>query len=93
MGTPQGRAENRDLYASFAKTTQANERNHDSLIAIREFLFEEKFDAARECWDEVSHEDQRAIWRAYSKGGFFTGRERTQMKYWSNDGFTKRGPK
>ena len=81
----------KELYVSFAKTTQANERNHDSLTAIRNFLLEEKFDAARECWNEIEHDDQMAIWRAYSKGGFFTGRERTQMKYWNNDGFTKRG--
>jgi hypothetical protein len=71
------------LYASFAKTTQANEHNHDSLVAIREFLLEEKFDAAREAWDEVSHEDQRAIWRATSKGGWFSPKERAQMKSWS----------
>ena len=72
----------KEIYAWFAKTTQANERNHDSLIAIREFLFEEKFDAAREAWDEVSHEDQRAIWVATSKGGWFTTKERHLMKTW-----------
>lgn len=72
----------KELYASFARTTQANERNHDSLVAIREFLFEEKFDAAREAWDEVSHYDQRAIWVATSKGGWFTPKERHLMKTW-----------
>ena len=82
MGSPQGVSKNRELYASFAKTTQANERNHDSLIAIREFLFEEKFDAAREAWGEVSHEDQRAIWVATSKGGWLSTKERHLMKTW-----------
>jgi hypothetical protein len=73
----------RELYASFAKTTQANERNHDSLTAIRNFLLEEKFDAARECWNEIEHDDQMAIWRATSKGGWFEPKERAQMKTWS----------
>lgn len=83
----------KELYASFAKTTQANERNHDSLTAIRNFLLEEKFDAARECWNEIEHDDQMAIWRATSKGGWFSTMERSQMKWWGNDGFTMRGPK
>ena len=73
----------KELYASFAKTTQANERNHDSLTAIRSFLLEERFDAARECWNEIEHEDQMAIWIATSKGGFFSPTERAQMKSWS----------
>ncbi len=72
-----------DLYKSFARTTQANERNHHSLTAIRSFLLEERFDEARECWNEVSHDDQRDIWRATNKGGWFTSKERAQMKSWS----------
>ena len=71
-----------DLYKSFARCTKANEDNHDSLVAIRSFLMVEMFDAARECWDEVSHDDQRAIWIATSKGGWFTTKERHLMKTW-----------
>ena len=73
------------LYAEFATATEANESNHASLVAIREFLAEEKFDAAREAWNEVPHDDQMAIWRATTKGGWFTTRERQQMKFWSNE--------
>lgn len=75
----------KELYERFAATTAANERNHDSLVAIREFLAEDNFDAAREAWNEVDHDDQRAIWVATTKGGWFTTRERNQMKYWSNE--------
>ena len=74
-----------DLYKSFARTTKANEDNHDSLVAIRSFLSVEMFDAARECWDEVGNDDQKAIWIATSKGGWFTPRERAQMKSWKYD--------
>lgn len=73
------------LYEGFAKTTEAVEANHDSLTAIRGFLAEDNFDAAREAWNEISHEDQMAIWRATTKGGWFSPRERQQMKFWSND--------
>jgi deoxycytidylate deaminase len=78
------------LYERFAATTKANEENHDSLVAIREFLAEENFDAAREAWNEVDHDDQKAIWVATTKGGWFTTRERQQMKYWSNEFETTR---
>ena len=73
----------KELYASFAKTTQANEKNHDSLTSIRSFLLEEKFDAARECWNEIEHDDQISIWRSTTSGGWFTTKERHQMKTWS----------
>ena len=84
------------LYDDFAKTTAANERNHASLLFIRDELAsaystpdpeesKARYDAAREAWNEVSHDDQMAIWRATTKGGWFTPRERQQMKFWSND--------
>ena len=73
------------LHEGFAKTTEAVEANHDSLVAIRQFLADDNFDAAREAWNEISHDDQAAIWRATTKGGWFSPRERQQMKWWSND--------
>lgn len=75
----------KELYASFQKTTEANEANHGSLLAIREFLSEEKWSAAKEAWTEVSHDDQRAIWVATTKGGWFTTAERHQMKTWPDE--------
>jgi len=75
----------KQLFAGFAKTTAANERNHPSLVAVRGFLAEENFDAARECWNEIEHDDQRAIWVATTKGGWLTTKERHQMKTWSRE--------
>lgn len=75
----------KELYKYFMATTAANERNHDSLIAIREFLVEENWSAAKEAWAEVSHDDQRAIWVATTKGGWFTTEERDKMKNWPSE--------
>lgn len=85
----------KELFEQFTATTQANEKNHDSLVFIRECLAnaytadkeesESLYAQAREAWNEVDHDDQRAIWRATTKGGWFTTRERQQMKWWSND--------
>jgi len=72
----------KELYTSFQATTEANENNHDSLLAIRGFLAEEMWSAAKEAWAEVSHEDQRSIWVADTKGGWFTATECNQMKTW-----------
>ncbi len=75
----------KELYASFQATTEANENNHDSLLAIREFLENEKWSAAKEAWSEINHDDQRAIWVSTAKGGWFTANECNQMKTWSGD--------
>ena len=75
----------KELYKCFAATTIANEDNHESLLAIRGFLAEENWSAAKEAWNEVSHDDQRAIWVATTKGGWFTTEERQQMKTWPDE--------
>lgn len=73
------------LLAQWSAFTQKVEEHHDTLLAIREFLAENNFDAAREAWNEVSNDDKTILWRATTKGGWFTPRERNQMKWWSND--------
>ena len=73
------------IFADWAEFTQMVEIHHESLVAIREFLAEDNFDAARECWNEISNDDKQVLWRATTKGGWFTPRERSQMKWWSND--------
>ena len=80
----------KQLYSSFARTTAANEENHSTLIAVRGFLAEENFDAAKEAWNEIDNDTKMYIWVATTKGGWFTPRERQQMKYWSNDFETSR---
>jgi len=75
----------KQLYAQFTAATEAVEINHEHLVGIRDALMNENFDHARELWNEVSQDDQLAIWRATTKGGWFSTRERQQMKFWSNE--------
>ena len=71
--------------AEWMRFTAAVTEHFESLMAVRNFLATEQFDAAREAWREIPQHDQQSIWRAYTKGGFFTTREVAQMRYWSND--------
>lgn len=69
----------------WAKFTPKVEEHHDTLLGIRKFLAEDNFEAAREAWNELADNDKHILWRATTKGGWFTTREREQMKYWSNE--------
>ena len=73
------------LWKDWSEFTEMVELHHDSLVAIREFLAADNFDAAREAWNEISNEEKMILWRATTKGGWFSPRERQQMKWWSND--------
>ena len=75
----------KELYAAFQETTQANEANHDALLAIRGFLAKENWSAAKKAWSGVLKIDQRPIWVSAAKGGWFTEAERKQMKAWPDD--------
>ena len=75
----------KEILAQWAAFTQKVEEHHDTLLAVRGFLAEDNFEAAREAWNEVSNDDKMILWRATTKGGWFTPRERSQMKWWSND--------
>lgn len=85
--------ERKAIWAAWAAHTEAVEAHHDTLVAVREFLAEDNFDAAREAWNEVSNDDKTILWIATTKGGWFSPRERQQMKWWSNDFETQRGSK
>ncbi len=85
-----GQQNEKSMYLSFARTTAANEENHDTLVAVRGFLAEENFDGAKEAWNEIDNDTKMDLWVATTKGGWFTPRERQQMKYWSNDFETSR---
>lgn len=78
------------LFTEWAEFTQYVEEYHESLVAIRNFLVEDNFDAAREAWNEIDNDDKMILWRATTKGGWFSPRERQQMKWWSNDFETSR---
>jgi deoxycytidylate deaminase len=85
------------IYADWAKYIEVMTDHYHTLIAVRDELecayarqgdaeaSANHYSAAREAWNEVSNEDKMILWRATTKGGWFTPLERQQMKYWSND--------
>lgn len=52
----------------------------DSLTVIREALASDSYSEAKEAWNELSEETQDALWKAPTKGGWFTTAERAKMK-------------
>lgn len=55
--------------------------NHiDSLNCIRESLISSDYSTAKEAWNELSEEIRIALWKAPTKGGWFTTEERAKMK-------------
>ncbi len=52
----------------------------DSLVCIRNSLFENDYSTAKEAWGEIDSEVKIALWKAPSKGGWFTTEERAKMK-------------
>jgi len=51
-----------------------------SLECIRTALKAEDYSTAKEAWLEVDNDAKAMLWKAPSKGGWFTTREREQMK-------------
>lgn len=56
------------------------EKHSETLVCIRDALSAEDYSTAKEAWNELSEEAKMALWKAPSKGGFFTTKERAQMK-------------
>ena len=84
----------KEIFAQWARHTEFVEKYREGLENIRDRLADDDFEAAREQWNTLdnetmgspeNHEAQKVLWRATTKGGWFTPRERQQMKYWSND--------
>ena len=69
----------KQLYTQFTEHMQAVQEHQDSLLAIREFLAEENLSAALEAWREIGEDDMKKLWRAPSKGGWFTTKERALL--------------
>jgi hypothetical protein len=55
-------------------------RNMESVQAIKQYIAAEDVGEAAKCWYELSEDDQAALWRAPTKGGVFTTKERDVMK-------------
>ena len=75
----------KEMWASNRAFLDAFEEHYESIKAIRAFLAEENFDAAKEAMREIPDADKHALNRAWTKGGAFNPRETKQIKYWSND--------
>ncbi len=54
--------------------------NLPSIVAIKGALDLGDYGTAKEAWNELTEDEQRALWVAPSKGGIFTTNEREQMK-------------
>ena len=52
----------------------------DYLTVIRESLKEDDYSTAKEAWTELGEEAQTALWKAPTKGGWFTTEERTKIR-------------
>ena len=51
-----------------------------SIAAIKTALANEDYSTAKEAWNEIPDDEKTALWKAPSKGGCFTTKEREQMK-------------
>jgi len=51
-----------------------------SVLCIKEGLLNGDFGTAKEAWNELTEDEQRALWLATTKGGIFTTEERKLMK-------------
>jgi len=83
----------KQMWAANRAFMDAFEENYPSIKAIRGFLAEDNFDAAKEAINEISDEDRNALNRAWTKGGPFNPRETKQIKWWNNDFDLKRNGK
>lgn len=54
--------------------------NFDSIYFIRQGIAEGDYSLASEAWFELDDETKRGLWKAPSKGGIFTTKERDIMK-------------
>ena len=54
--------------------------NMPSVIVIKDAIFNDNLSEAKEAWNELEEDEQRALWVAPSKGGILTTAERATMK-------------
>jgi len=69
-----------DTVAEDALYTAVCDKWLDSLVCIREALKSNDYSTAKEAWNELDADVKSALWKAPSKGGWFTTREREQMR-------------
>ena len=64
----------------FYKHNKAVFDNIHSLIAIRSHICDSNMSLAKECWLELGEDIQNMVWRAPTKGGYWTTSEREIIK-------------
>jgi deoxycytidylate deaminase len=64
----------------YNKQAQVIRDNWLSIVAIKQAISEGEIEYAKECYGELSEDEQKAIWVAPSKGGIFTTEERKAIK-------------
>ena len=77
---PEPTAPKADTVAEDALYTAVCDKWLDSLVCIRDALKTNDYSTAKEAWNELDADVKSALWKAPSKGGWFTTREREQMR-------------
>jgi len=55
-------------------------KHWESIVAIKQYLAVEDIEPAMEAWREIGHDDMIKLWKAPTKGGIFTIKERELLK-------------
>ena len=69
------------LWAEWAEHTKYVDDYHDLLTNLRGAMMDKSWQEARDRWNEFPDDAKQILWRAPSKGGWFTTKERDQMKH------------
>lgn len=59
---------------------RAIQEHWETIYEVKVGIRENRYSEAREAWEELSWDDQIALWVAPSKGGIFTTEERRIIK-------------
>ncbi len=68
------------LFAALMRHNAVLATTMPSIIVIKDAIFNDNLSEAKEAWNELDEEEQRALWVAPSKGGILTTSERATMK-------------
>lgn len=65
------------VQADLLKHNAIAEKHFDTLHAIKDYIKRGMYEAAHEAWEELPHEDQIVLNRAWTKGGLLRPHERS----------------
>jgi len=70
----------KDATDGFSKHIRAVDDNIESVVAIKNAIASDDIESAAEAWYELDEQSMTDLWRATTKGGIFTTKEREIMK-------------